>query len=811
MDKHLLNSFLLNKTRAWAPWLLAAIAWLVFGHAALAQTITIPAANTSSGVNRFPLGTFYGYDRTAMLYTSAEIGQGGTISSVGFYINAVVTPGAAPTKVYLKETMATSFTASTTVAAEQAGATLVYNATLPASSFVAGQWVTIPLTTPFAYSGNATLEVIVETNAGGNGNEVGTGKGIRYSTIAARTQTWSADGTPPSSTGNITSSRPNIQLNLMAASPCTSPPTPGTVSVSNPNPCSGSSVSLSLQGGTNGSGQTYQWQESPNGTTFSNISGATSRNYTSGPVNSSRSYRVIVTCGTQSATSNAVAVTVLAITYATLPFIETFENTWLDGCGTRNIPSLFWRGNPVTGNNSWRRNDDGSSANWSSLNSYAYSPTGSQSMHSARFHSGAASNGLIGTLDLYVNMSGTGSRELSFNYINTSGADSLTVQVSTDGGLTFGPQLLRLGVSGTGFQVQTLTLTSTSPTTVIRFRGRADSGSTDIGLDNVAIAACPRVSNVAASNITSSGATVTFTPVPGVSSYTVVATPATGPPVTVTPAPTGSPVQITGLQGFTEYTVSVVSNCGPTQSSAPVTATFTTLIPPSINDEPCDATALTPLASPITGSNLGASASSANGYANPGCAPASNPRDVWFRFVAPATTGSLGVVVAGNPAGQVRLFSASSCNGPFTQLACQASSGPNTAAGPLRLPNLTAGATYYVAVSGYGSSDTQGSFTIAISSVLSTSQNTLPSGEINLYPNPSHDGTLTMSLRDVATAGVVQAELLNALGQQVLTEKIQVRGGVAEKALPVQKLAKGFYTLRVRVGEYTITRKVVLD
>jgi hypothetical protein len=542
---------------------------------------------------------------------------------------------------------------------------------------------------------------------------------------------------------------------------------------------------------------------------------STSNSVTIPGLSPSTNYQFYVTqlcAGSASTRSNPGTFRTECVTpnYATLPFSETFEGTWLDRCATRDVPGNNWRNTPLTGNNSWRREDDGVAASWTSPTSYAYTPNGSQSSaHSARFHSGSASPGVIGTLDLYVNLSGAGSRELAFDYINTTGSDSLTVQISTNGGATFGPQLLRLGSAAGGFRGQTLALTSTSATTVIRFRARADFGSTDIGLDNITISSCPRVSNVAVGNITGTTATVTFTPVAGSGGYTVVATPTTGPAVTVSGS--NSPIQLTGLQGLMQYTVGVVSSCGPGQSSAPVTATFTTLLPPVSNDEPCTATALPATGTVLTASNLGATASAANGYANPGCAPAANPKDVWFSFVASGGNFSA-LIVTGAPAGQVRLFSAASCNGPFTQLACRASTGPGTAVGPLALPALTPGTTYYVSVSGYGSSDTQGAFTIVLANELSTGTGQLPGGEVSVFPTPHQGGPLTLRLRGVeAGVSAVRVELLNALGQQVMHQELAVRGGALEQALPVQRLAKGFYTMRVQVGAHTVTRKVVLE
>ncbi|WP_201987702.1 fibronectin type III domain-containing protein, partial [Hymenobacter rubidus] len=73
--------------------------------------------------------------------------------------------------------------------------------------------------------------------------------------------------------------------------------------------------------------------------------------------------------------------------------------------------------------------------------------------------------------------------------------------------------------------------------------------------------ACTPVSNLAASAVTLTGATLTFTAPAGTSGYTVTYAIGSGTPVTVTPAPTGSPIVLTGLSSGTSYTVSVVASC----------------------------------------------------------------------------------------------------------------------------------------------------------------------------------------------------------------------------------------------------------
>jgi len=197
--------------------LAALAAGLLLVPAAWAQQVDVPVGNPNDASGRRPLGTFFGYERSAMIYTAEEIGASGSgnVTQVGFYLNTVNTPGAAPTKIYLKTVSNATFAAATTVAAEQMGATLVYDSTIPAASFTANSWVTVPLTTPFAYNGTSNLEVIVETNATGDGNETGAGKVFRYSSTGTgvnRAQFWAMDGTAPTLTGLLSVTRPNIRL-----------------------------------------------------------------------------------------------------------------------------------------------------------------------------------------------------------------------------------------------------------------------------------------------------------------------------------------------------------------------------------------------------------------------------------------------------------------------------------------------------------------------------------------------------------------------------------------------------------------------
>jgi hypothetical protein len=262
---------------------------------------------------------------------------------------------------------------------------------------------------------------------------------------------------------------------------------PGTASASVNPVCVGETSVLSLTGATIAN-STYQWQISSNNSTWSDISGATSSTYTA-TVPGAMYYRCNVTCtaSTSMLSSASVLITVTgAPTYATLPYYESFEGPWASVCNTREVPSNHWSAAPKTGNNSWRRNDDGAAASWSTITGGVYSPTFSAGSYSARFHSSYASSGLQGSLVLFADCSAPGNKSLIFDYINTSGSETFDVLQSTDGGATF-PTTLGTYSTASAWTTKTISVTSTSATTVFKFRATSDYGGSDIGMDNLMI------------------------------------------------------------------------------------------------------------------------------------------------------------------------------------------------------------------------------------------------------------------------------------------------------------------------------------
>lgn len=269
---------------------------------------------------------------------------------------------------------------------------------------------------------------------------------------------------------------------------CTGTPTAGTAAATPNSACYGASVQLTLTGATSGaSGITYQWQSSPDGTTWTNITGANTTTYTVNGLMTTMQYRAVVTCTTSSSSANSNTVTVTASgtpTYASLPYTQGFES-WINGCSTTDRPDASWGLIPANSDSAWRRDDQGASASWSG-NSGAYTPAFSQGAHSARFHTFNATSGTRGIMDLFINMSTvTGAKQLKFDYINTSGSDSLVVLLSTNGGASF-TRLDSLRTRAT-WSAKVIDINTNSATAVIRFRATSDFGTTDIGVDNLQI------------------------------------------------------------------------------------------------------------------------------------------------------------------------------------------------------------------------------------------------------------------------------------------------------------------------------------
>ncbi|GAA3985173.1 T9SS type A sorting domain-containing protein [Hymenobacter antarcticus] len=292
-----------------------------------------------------------------------------------------------------------------------------------------------------------------------------------------------------------------LEVGLSAPSPC------GTVTALAVGSITATGASISFTAPASGTSYTVTY--TPAGGTATTVTPAP----TASPVvltgltpGTAYTVRVITNCaaGLTSGPATATFTTPVAPpAFAPLPYVQDFETTWLSVGGTRDAPAANWRNSPTTGDNSFRRDDDGASANWRFLlddndpTLNVYNTRFSTGARSARFHSYGSAAGLQGRLDMYVNMSAVGTKTLSFDYINSTGADKLDVFVSTDGGTTFSATPILTATVNTTFTAKTVAINSTSATTVIRFQATSDFGNNDLGFDNVQLRVISATQNAA--------------------------------------------------------------------------------------------------------------------------------------------------------------------------------------------------------------------------------------------------------------------------------------------------------------------------
>lgn len=202
------NNYLLNlistKGKSW-QFSFTLLLIMVMGISSFAQTITIGAGTSHS---RFPLGSVWGFERSASIYTAAEVSLTGNVTRISWYSNTA-NAKSRPIKIYLKNTTDATFTASTW-ASQTIGATLVYDS----SKTIIEGWNEFDLTDPTIFNftgGSKNLLVLVETNSGGGGIAGSAGE-MRYSTAANKHLFLTADSNAPTGNGSVNDLRPNLQI-----------------------------------------------------------------------------------------------------------------------------------------------------------------------------------------------------------------------------------------------------------------------------------------------------------------------------------------------------------------------------------------------------------------------------------------------------------------------------------------------------------------------------------------------------------------------------------------------------------------------
>ncbi|MBD2766833.1 T9SS type A sorting domain-containing protein [Hymenobacter sp. BT664] len=784
--------------------LAALAAGLFLAPAAWAQ-IQVPAGNPNEASDRRPLGTYYGYERSALIYTAAEIATSGNLTQLAFYLNEVGAAGAVPTKVYLKTVSNTSFAGPTTVAAEETGATLVYDATIPVASFTPNTWITLPLTTPFAYNGTSNLEVIVETNATGGGNERIAAKSFRYASIGAsirRSQFWSADNAAPVGVGALSLFRPNIRLTGLT--PLTCLPVTGLRASS----VSPTSAQVSF---TPGAGNTsYTVTYTPVGGTTTTVSAAAAPVSLTG-LTPQTTYVITVVGNCTSTSASPVSTTSLTmppanddcatatvLTPAALctPLIATNRgataSTGVPPPKSSAMGGCFPAGTPVS-NDVWYSIVVPASGGFTVTTSDA-------------FDSGANDTGMT----LYTGTCGALTEVACSDDEGAGNAFSSIRAVGLPPGSTVYARVWSYGTTPTGpFGICAVPV----PTNDAAVQAVYTLGKVRIGAPVVVQAV---VTNGGLQPLTNLPVTLS---VSGASAFThtqLVATLAPGASATVSFAPyTPSAV------GSNTVTVTVPTDDGPTNNAQTYAQLVTANTLAYLSD-----------GQPVTGSvGLG------------GTDP-ERMLAVKYETGMAATLGEAKLsFLAGDgttPTYQVVVLSATAAGQPGAVVFTSPTLTRPTAAGVVSVPltGTSVPGTFFVGVKevsgnvgiGYQEEDPlrpatfyfQGSATapwrdinttsikarlgIEVTfSTVSSSTSAALSQAISVYPNPS-PGRITLEIREAKSQGSLQVQVTNLLGQVVHTARVRDN---AQNKLDLSGLAEGVYVLRVQAGsEYTIRQLV---
>lgn len=274
---------------------------------------------------------------------------------------------------------------------------------------------------------------------------------------------------------------------------CSGTPIAGTAIASAELLCSGQELTLSLNGIPNYTfGISYTWEYSTDGINYSSLLPNSSPVFDT-LFSNSITYRSVVACNGISSVSSSVTINAIpSNSYATLPFLETFEADWEERCGTL-VPNLTnWSSNGTFAEMSWKQ---GSPIAFS-LPSFS----GKAAIFENIFGDGSSLPNIgAGDLDLYISLPGQENYSLSFNHINTfdfASRDSLIIYLSVDGGATFAKKAKFVSNAGNPIDAQwnkkyvPLGVTN-SANCIIRFRTYTDFSYMSMAIDDVEVSACP--------------------------------------------------------------------------------------------------------------------------------------------------------------------------------------------------------------------------------------------------------------------------------------------------------------------------------
>jgi len=474
-----------------------------------AQFITIGAAGTTNtnGSGSDPVDGYYNSMRYQVVYTAAELTaaglpSGATLTGLGWAVTEDYGGGNLSNyTIRLAHTTATNSAAHDASTLTEVKAAFSYNPTVTGN----GAFDVINFDSNFSWDG--TSNILVDVCTGTANPFTSPYGGVQtYSSAASSSRRVRCDACGSQcavNTGTANATKPSIRFNY-TSSACSGAPAPGNT-LSNNNPaCTGSNFTLSLQNPTLGSGVTYQWQSSPDGISWGNISGAQSATLITSQTANTH-YQCLVTCGSNTTASNPLLVTIYSAN--TLTYFEGFNTT-----GTAVFPTC-WTQQFVTGTSSISFQTSTSNPTTAPFegtrhvywNSFSYSAGQQTRLVSSR-----------------LNSTGINSVDVNFQWYTSSNYstnnDGVQVQYSLDGtNWTNAGSFIPRYTATNAWTAQTITLPSSvgnQPVFFVGFLFTSQYGD-NCSMDALYVRATPTCFPVAApviSAITTTGATATWTP-----------------------------------------------------------------------------------------------------------------------------------------------------------------------------------------------------------------------------------------------------------------------------------------------------------
>ena len=533
-----------------------------------------------------------------------------------------------------------------------------------------------------------------------------------------------ATSTTSSATANntiaATTSLVGKKYTFTPPNPCTGTPIPGNTLSSNVSICSGVNFTLSIANQTAGSGVTYLWQTSPDGSTWSNTTG-TSSSFTTSQT-AATYYQCVVTCTATSSTATSTPVLVGLNSGSACYCIPTYTTGKTDG---DLISNIVIAGTTLS-------NNSGTAPVNPSYTYFSGQPNYTATLQAGSTYNITVTVGTFGNQNVavWIDYDDNGlfatSERVGFTTTNIAANGTATFPISLACNPALGLHRMR---------VRDVYATLGNIIDPCINYGWGETEDYDITISTAV--ACPQPSALGVNTITFDSANLTWNTGCAETAWDLHLTTAGGGAPSGTPSNPGvsSPFAATALTPSTAYEFYVRADCagdGTSLWTGPFP--FTTNALPPLNDECTGAYTVTvnpdfSCASVTSGTVNAATASSTS---NTVCFGSADD-DVWFSFVATDITHqiSLNNIVGSTTDLYHSLWTGADCSSLNLVAASCSDGNTSTPAG------LTVGDTYYIRVYTYtpviGQNTT---FDVCIGTFPSVPDNDECSGAFAVTVNP---------------------------------------------------------------------------